>query len=422
MKIFEVTSRKLSRDFLRVPKLLYKRDPHWVCPLDNDIEATFNPSHNPLFKQGDACRWILKDDKNNLIGRIAAFHFHDYSKTHHQPTGGIGWFECINNQEAANVLFDTAREWLTGQNMEAMDGPINFGETDTNWGLLADGFTHPAYGMIYNFPYYRTLFENFGFKKYYEQYSYHIDVTKEFPDRFWKIADWVMRKPDFRFEHVRFTEKEKYLRDMVKVYNEAWAEFKENFTPLNPQEVLKTFKKAKPVIDEELIWFVYHKDEPVAFYIMLPDINMILKHLNGRLHIINILRFFYYKKTRTIKRVRAVIAGVVPKYQGTGMESAIFRKLEAVFTRKYWLTEIELSWVGDYNPKMRAVYEAVGAKLAKIHFTYRYLFNPNKKFERFMPDSLKNYDKMKLKSFQSVVAPDSGAINKKYNYLKNRKT
>lgn len=418
MKIIEVDDRKSVRDFLRVPRLLYNKDPHWVCPLDKDTEATFNPSLNPLFKEGNACRWILKDEKNSLIGRVAAFHSQTYIKSNDQPTGGIGWFDCIDDQEAANLLFDTTKEWLTSQNMQAMDGPINFGETDTNWGLLVDGFTTPGYGMPYNFPYYRALFENYGFKKYYEQYSYHVDVTKELPDRFWKIADWVMRKPDFRFEHARFSELERYLQDMIKVYNAAWAEFKQNFAPLNPDEVLKTFKKARPVLDEELIWFVYHLDEPVAFYIMIPDINMILKHLNGKLHIINILRFLYYKKTHTIKRVRAVIAGVVPKYQGTGLESAIFRKLEAVFSRKYWWTEIELSWVGDYNPKMRAVYEAVGAKLAKKYFTLRYLFDREARFERFMPDNLKNYDKMKLKSFQSEVAPDSGAIRKKYNYLK----
>jgi GNAT superfamily N-acetyltransferase len=421
MRIIEVSDRKSRYDFLRVPKLLYKRDPYWVCPLDNDTENTFIPSHNPLFKEGNACRWILKDEKNNLIGRIAAFHHRDYVKSNQQPTGGIGWFECINDQGAAKLLFDTAKEWLQKEGMEAMDGPVNFGETDINWGLLVAGFTHPGFGMTYNFPYYSELFENYGFLPYYEQYSYHIDITKEFPDRFWKIADWIMKKPDFRFEHVRIREKEKYIQDMVKIYNEAWGEFKENFIPLQPYAILKTFKKAKPVIIEELIWFVYHKDEPVAFFIMLPDVNMIFKHLNGKLHFINILRFLYYKNTHTIKRIRALIAGVIPKYQGTGIESAVFKKLETVFTKHPWWTEIELSWVGDFNPRMRAVYEAVGAKLAKKHITFRYLFDREAKFERFMPDSLKNYDKMKLKSFQTEVSPDSGAIRKKYNYLKYKK-
>ena len=140
MVIFEVSDRKLHRDFLMVPKVLYKSDPYWVCPLDKDTETAFNPEQNHLFREGNACRWVLKDKKNNLIGRIAAFHYRGYSKSCDQPTGGIGWYECINNQDAANLLFDTAKKWLIHEKMQAMDGPINFGETDTNWGLLIDGF------------------------------------------------------------------------------------------------------------------------------------------------------------------------------------------------------------------------------------------------------------------------------------------
>ena len=418
MKIIEVADRRTRHLFLKLPKLLYKDDPFWVCPPDSEIESIFHPGTNRFFKQGEAIRWILADEKNSPVGRIAAFYYRDYAHSHKQPTGGIGFFECINDQEAANLLFDTSKHWLETRGMQAMDGPINFGENDNNWGLLVNGFIHPAYGMPYHFPYYKELFENYGFKTFYEQYSYHIDITEPFPERFWKIAEWVMRKPDFRFEHVNLKEADRYINDLVTIYNTAWSEMKENFTPLEADVVKRSFIRSRSVIDEELIWFVYHKDEPVALYLILPDINMILKHMHGRLHLLNKLRFLYYQKSHAIKRVRAVMAGVIPKYQGTGLESGIFKSLEPIFTKKPWITEIELSWVGDFNPKMRAVYEAVGGKLSKIHHTYRYLFDREAPFERYMPDILKDKEKFHAQEFQKEVYPDSGAIRKRYNYLK----
>jgi len=233
MKILKVTDRKTRNLFLQVPKILYKKDPYWVCPPDGEIKSIFSPEQNRFFKQGDACRWILVSDQNTPAGRIAAFYCNDYANSHKQPTGGIGFFECINNQQAANLLFDTAKQWLGEKGMKAMDGPINFGENDNHWGLLVDGFIHPAFGMPYNFPYYLDLFKSYGFQLFYEQYSYHMDITKPFPERFWKIADWVMRKPDFRFEHVDLKEKERYINDLVTIYNTAWSEMKENFTPLD---------------------------------------------------------------------------------------------------------------------------------------------------------------------------------------------
>ena len=145
------------------------------------------------FKHGDAIRWVLKDEKNDLIGRIAVFY--DKNKAYHnlQPTGGIGFFECINDQEAADFLFDAAKGWLSSKGMEAMDGPVNFGENFVNWGLLVEGFMQPTYGMPYNFPYYKDLFEQYGFKKYFDQYSFLDDFSKPYPERMRNILSVILK-------------------------------------------------------------------------------------------------------------------------------------------------------------------------------------------------------------------------------------
>ena len=388
MQLIEVADKKTRREFLQVPKKLYSKDESWVCPLDSEIEAIFNPSKNLSFNDGEAIRWILKSEKGKLLGRVAAFYNRKKANANRQPTGGLGFFECVNDKKAAYILFDNGVEWLKNRGMEAVDAPINFGENESHWGLLVEGFVQQGYGMPYNKEYYQEFFESYGFKNYFDQYSYHKDVASvhEFPERFMRIATRVTQKPGYTFEHASFSEVDKYVGHLVEVYNSAWAAFKKDFTPMDPERIKETFLEAKNILDEELIWFAYHDKKPIAFYIIFPDLNQILKHLNGKLNFWNVLKFLYYKQRKTMTRMRALIAGVSPEYQNMGIESAIFKKLYEVFKKKPFYRELELSWVGDFNPKMISMYNAIGAKMAKKHVTYRYIFNPEIEFLRYIDE------------------------------------
>jgi len=381
MKIIEVADKHSRSAFLDMVETVYLGDTDYVRPLDQEIELVFNPATNSFFNHGEAVRWILKDGTGKVAGRVAAFINTRKAYTFQQPTGGMGFFEVINNKEAAYLLFDTCRDWLKARGMQAMDGPINFGENDVNWGLLVEGFMHPGIGMNYNPPYYKEFFESYGFKFYFEQISNHLDMTKEFPERFWKIADWAMRKKELSFRHYEPSMRDKFIRDMKEVYDDAWK-FHENYTPMDEATLNKGLEKAKSFIDPELIWFAYYKDEPVAFLIQFPDVNQIIKHLHGKLHLFNKLKFLWLKYRKTITRTRIVIMGVKPKYQRFGVESGIFYHLNKKMKKKKYITEVELGWVGDFNPKMRALHESVGAKFAKRHVTYRKLFNDNLEFQR----------------------------------------
>lgn len=383
MQIIPVDNRKTQKDFIRVARILYKDDPVWVCPLDRDIDAIFDPRQNVFYRHGLATRWILKNDQGELIGRIAAFIDHKSSKQQDQPTGGCGFFECVDDQNAADLLFDTARTWLAKQGMEAMDGPINWGETDSYWGLLIAGFTHPSYEIAYNPPYYQKLFESYGFQTYYKQEGFHLDVTKEMPERFMKIAGWVAKKREYSFRHFTWKDQDILVKDFASVYNTAWKSFKANFEPMEEAYIHKTLKKARSIIEEEFIWLAYRNDQPIAIYLMYPDVNQILKKLNGKLHLINMLRFLWYKKRKTMTRARGVLMGVIPKYQGLGIESAFIWQLVQVFKRKSHYEEIEFSWVGDFNPRMRKIFISVGSVPVKHYITYRYLFDREKPFKRF---------------------------------------
>jgi hypothetical protein len=291
MNITEVRTRHHKKEFIDFPKSLYMDDPFWVCPLDSGIEAAFDPQKNHAFRNGTATRWILTDSEGKTIGRVAAFIDMVRSAANSQPTGGMGFFEVIENREAAFMLFDTAKEWLSAREMEAMDGPVNFGENDNNWGLLVEGFMQQGYGMPYNKKYYKDFFEEYGFKNYFEQYSYHVPVDK-FPDRIMKIAEWISKRPGYSFRHFEMRNSKKYVNDIVEVYNSAWSAFKDDFTPLDPAILEESLKKAEFIIDEDIIWFAYFNDKPIAFFILFPDVNQILKHLDGKLHPWNMLKVF----------------------------------------------------------------------------------------------------------------------------------
>lgn len=381
MKLIEVSNRHQRKEFLDIVDVVYRDDPYYVRPLDREVEAIFDPAKNSFFTHGEACRWLLINDEDKVIGRVAAFINRRKAFTYQQPTGGMGFFECIRDRDAAFMLFDQCRIWLSERGMLAMDGPINFGENDINWGLLVEGFVHPGFGMNYNPPWYRDFFESYGFHFYFEQVSNHLDLTKKFPERFWKIAEWVMKKPEITFHHFTFDHKDQYIHDMKEVYDDAWK-FHENFTPMDESTLLRSLEKSRSFMDPEMIWFAYYNGEPAAFLIQFPDVNQLIKPLHGKLHLWNQLKFIYLRNKKRMTRSRIVIMGVKPKFQRYGLESGIFWHLNEKMKKKPWYKEIELSWVGDFNPKMRALHESVGATFAKRHITYRKLFSDEMAFQR----------------------------------------
>ena len=290
---------------------------------------------------------------------------------------------------AATLLFDTAKEWLKEKGMEAMDGPINFGENFFHWGLLIDGFSVPVYGMPYNYSYYKDLFEKYGFKTYYEEYSYYRTADKPYPERMIRWAEFIASKPEYSYQSFKFNEKERFINDIVNVYNTTWSEFLESYTVLKYEDVELLINESKEIIDEDFIWLAYYKNNPIAFLIAIPDANQILKSVNGKLNFWSIIKLIYLKNRKKISRSRVTIFGVVQAYQKSGVLAALFLQYQKAILKKPQYKTIELSWVGDYNPKMIKVYQQIEATKYKTHITYRYLFDRSAEFKRFTNEPLK---------------------------------
>lgn len=387
MKLIEVKDKGHIREFLQLPVRLYKEEKNWIRPLDKDIEAVFDPKKNKYFRHGECTRWILQNGEGETIGRIAAFINRKAQKKEDQPTGGMGFFECINEREAAFVLFDRCKEWLQERGMEAMDGPVNFGDRDRWWGALAEGYDRePNYCMPYNFSYYPELIEAYGFQLYFQQFTYGRPVAEEggtgISEKVFAKAERLRREPRYTFKHMRKKELEKYAEDFRTIYNKAWVKHK-GVGEMPKAQALTVFKQLKPVLDENILWFGYYDNEPIAFFLNLPEVNQIFKHVNGRLDLIGKLKFLYYKHLAKIKKMFGVVFGVVPEHQGKGVEAAIVLAIaDFVWSSKSQYKYFEMNWIGDFNPKMMKVATDVGGQVVKKHHTYRYLFDRTKEFKR----------------------------------------
>ncbi len=383
MKIIEVTTPQQAREFLLLPVKLYKNEPAWIRPLDKDIESVFDSEKNKTFRHGTCIRWILQNKQGETIGRVAAFvNEKIVHKGNDQPTGGMGFFECINNQDAAFILFDQCKTWLQGKGMEAMDGPINFGSRDRWWGLLIEGYDRePNYQCNYNFPYYKDFFEAYGFQVYFYQFTYARPVQGPLSPRLSEKAELARKDPDYDFRYLRKSEFEKLPEYLMTVYNRAWANRSEN-PELSMAQAKVLVKQMKPIMDEKLLYFGFYKGEPVSFFLSLPEINQIFKYVNGKLDWLGKLKFIWHTFRRTNKKAFGILFGVVPEHQGKGLDGAMIINARDVLQPNARYEQYEMNWIGDFNPKMILVVEQVGAAVSKRHATYRKLFDETKPFRR----------------------------------------
>jgi hypothetical protein len=249
MQLIEVTDKHLAGEFIQVNIEINKHDPNYIRPLDKDINDVFDPKKNKTFRFGEVTRWILKSNEGKLIGRIAAFTNKKYkNKGDDVPVGGVGFFDCINDQQAADMLFDVAKHWLGQRGMQAMDGPINFGERDRWWGLIVQGFQPPLYCMNYNQPYYQELFEHYGFKNFFNQICFALYAKDMLAQKFFERHDECAKDPNFSSLHIKKNQLDKFAADFTIIYNKAWAGHG-GLKTLEERVVRKMFQSMKPVMD-----------------------------------------------------------------------------------------------------------------------------------------------------------------------------
>lgn len=389
-QLIEVRTARHIKLFHTMTRALYAQDAHWVEPLAQDIEGVFDPKRNHLLEAGRAIRWMVEEvATKTIVGRIGAFFHPEKAALERQPTGGCGFFEAIDNQTVANLLFDASRDWLAAHGMQAMDGPVNFGDRLQWWGLLVDGFHEPLYGMPYARPYYAALFEAYGFQNYFNQTTYRRPFYTgiELPPAVTAKADRLCNNPAYEFRTFDPKNPEKMARDFCTVYNSGWARI-EGIKPMSQAGAHEMIRTMGPIIDPDLLFFAYHEGTAVGFFIMLPDINQLIKPFGGKFGLRQKLQLLWGLKRKKINRLSGLIFGVAAEFQGKGIEAAMIRQLVRYTLERHdagtiQYTDLELSWIGDFNPVMMRMCEHyVRAEPWKRHVTYRYLFDRTRPFER----------------------------------------
>ncbi|WP_345990837.1 hypothetical protein AAEU33_02445 [Chryseobacterium sp. Chry.R1] len=375
----EVQDQEQKKEFLQFPAVLYQHDKNYIRPLDKDIEEVFDPSKNKFLKTGECQRFLFKNKDNQTVGKVAVFINTFYKQD--QPTGGLGFFDCINDQETANFIFDYCKNWLHERGMEAMDGPINFGERDKFWGLLSDGFSPPLFGMNYNFPYYKDLFENYGFRLYFEQLCFSRPIFADVSRVFKVMHEKHRRNPSISAQPMKKNNLEKFAKDFTEVYNSAWAAHGEG-KRLEEGKVLKMFKTMKPIINDHISWFVYENEKPIAMWMNIPDVNQWIRYLNGKFGCIEKLKFLWYKTFKKNEKMVGLVFGVIPEWQKKGIDGYMIWEGTQHLRKHTDFKVTELQWIGDFNPKMIKIAETLDTTVTRKLITYRYLFDRNKPFER----------------------------------------
>jgi len=375
----EVLNNAQKKEFLEFPARLYKGDKSYIRPLDKDIESVFDNSVNKCFANGEIKRFLFKNKNGETVGKVAVFVNKQYIEK--QPTGGIGFFDCINDQETANFIFDHCKNWLQERGMEAMDGSINFGERDRFWGVLIEGFSEPLYGMNYNYPYYKELFENYGFEIYFNQLCFsrkaHAPTSRIFNIMHAKHS----KNENFSSKRVTKTNMDKFAEDFYTIYNKSW-ESHGGGKQMSLNDVKKLFNNMKPVMNEHIAWFAYESGNPVAMWINIPDLNQWFKYLNGKFGFVGKLKFLYYKTFKHNSKFVGLIFGVLPEWQNKGVEGYLIVEAANHFRLATKFEDFEMQWIGDFNPKMLGLAKHLETQMTRKLATYRYLFDRTKEFEK----------------------------------------
>jgi hypothetical protein len=359
------------RDVMRFLKLsyrIYQDDPHWVAPLLMDLKKVFTDA-NPLFQHAVMQLWVATRGGQD-VGRIAGIIDHNHNRAAKQPAAFFGFFESVNDPAVSHRLFATVADWTRKAGLPQLLGPMN-PTTNDECGLLVDGFdSSPVLMMTYNPAYYVPLVEADGFRKAKDLLAFHMDLAKIPMDRLGRIATKIkQRNPNLTFRPVRRKTLDQDLGKVKEVYNAAWED-NWGFVPMTDGELDFMAERLKPLVMEGLIWLAEAGDEAVGFLLALPDYNVPLKPLQGRLLTPKLLGFIpYLLGWKCPPRTRVITLGVKDKYRGKGLESAMLIEGLKVGIAA-GVTESEASWILEDNVMMCRMLEAIGGRVYKTYRIY----------------------------------------------------
>lgn len=360
------TTKNERKQFIEIPYQHYSKDENWIPPLKMEQKKLIDTENNPFYNNGDIALFLAEQD-GEPCGRIAAIQDRRYNEHHNNKTGFFGFFECINDQSVANLLFKVACDWLKQRGHEDVLGPANPSMMD-EIGVLVDGFEYePSFMMPYHKPYYDDLITNAGLEKEMDLYAFRVTQASVTLDRIYRAEEIVRRRlPKLKIREIDTKNLDQEVEIVRNIFNRAWSQ-NWGFIPLSKEELEELAKDLKLILDPKVAHVAEIDGEPVAFSIALPDLNQALKHTDGTLFPAGIFKLLWHR--RNIDQIRTALMGVIPEYQGKGID-ALLHKEAIINGREVGYNSSELSWVLESNKNMIRVAEKLGASIEKTYRMY----------------------------------------------------
>ena len=361
IEIIAVENRSDLKNFIDLPWKIYAQYPEWVPPLKKEVRRMLDPSGHPFWEFSERILFLARRGPET-VGRIAGIIDGRYNGFHNEKMGIWGFFECIDDTEAAAALFSSVETWVQTKGMSFMRGPLS-PSANYEVGLLTEGYEYaPGLMMAYNPPYYQGLVESCGFTKEKDLLTFLIDGDYRLPGWMNRLAERIGQKKGVRIRHACLKEADAEFALIREIYNDAWAD-NWGFVPLTDNEMRDIQKNVMNFADPDMAFFIYYEDEPAAFCLVFPDMNPLLKRLNGRIGLTGLLKFLLYR--HEINGLRLLMFGIKEKYRQLGLPMLAFHHIYEVVRKKEKYHSMELGWTLEDNESINTLIEETGAKTFK---------------------------------------------------------
>jgi len=363
LEVKEVRSAKDLDRFIELSFSLYKNYPHYVPQLRKELLDQFSKK-NPFFMHA-AVKYFVAEKDGRIVGRICSIINKRHREFQQEDAGFFGFFESENDRDVANALLDAVSADLKAEGMKVMRGPMNF-STNDECGCLIEGYDrHPMIMTAYNPPYYDNLFEQCGMVKAKDLYAYIYEVQQSLPEKVLRVAAIAEK----RGITVRPVDKKRFHDEMLvfrEVYNDAWEQ-NWGFIPLTDEEIFYLGERLKQIVVPELTLIAEDNGNPVGFLGMVPDFNVVLKKMNGKINPLTIMKALYY--SRKIRDLRLLLLGIKKHYRNKGVDALLMREgFKGIRNGGY--QRLEFSWILEDNIPVQRIVEMVGGRLYKKYRIY----------------------------------------------------
>jgi len=354
--------------FIDLPWRIYAQYPNWVPPLKKEVRRMLDPRKHPFWEFSERILFLARRG-SETVGRIAGIVDRRYNQCHNEKMGTWGFFECADDPEAAAALFSSVETWVRQKGMAFLRGPLS-PSMNNEAGLLIEGFDYPpAVSMTYNPPYYLRLIESYGFTKEKDLLAFLLDGGDyRLPDWMDRLAERTAQKKGVYIRHVDPKNRDAEFALIREIYNDSWSG-NWGFVPLTENEMRDIQKSVKPFADPDLVFFIYYENEPAAVCVIFPDINPLLKRLNGRIGLLGLLKALIYQ--REIRGLRLLMFGIKEKYRQLGFPLLAFRHIYKIARENKNYQHLEMGWTLEDNESINALIGEAGARIYKKYRIFR---------------------------------------------------